>query len=190
MKIRTEILNMGQRVPVVFRGVVEAAEITAGPPGPIGLGHHVEGRRPRAVRPTDDAILEQLVKSLPSAGKSLRTETPRLRENGSSAGGHQVRNAMRVAVRAESWLLDLRKLRKEVLIFARGLDDLKGGARRIRFGEGGRDRVYHLVVHELEDPLAFEVHAQVVGVKEIGAEQGARNVGQDELVAEGDVGKI
>ena len=117
MKIRTEILNMWQRVPVVFRGVVEAAEIPAGPPRPVGLGHHVEGRRPRAVRPTDDAILEQLVKSLTSAGKSLWAETPRFREDGGSAVGHRVRDAMRVAVRAEPRLLDLRKLRKDCLLY-------------------------------------------------------------------------
>ena len=70
-----------------------------------------------------------------------------------------MRDAMCVAVRAKPRLLDLWELRKEVLIFTRGLDDLKRGARRICFGEGGRDGVHHLVVHELEDPLALEIHA-------------------------------
>ena len=101
-----------------------------------------------------------------------------------------MRDAMRVVVRAEPRLLDLWKFRKEVLIFARGLDDLKRRARRVCFGEGGRDGVHHLVVHQLEDPLALEIHVQVVGVEEIGAKQGASDVGQDELVTEGDVGKI
>ena len=116
---------MWQRVPVVVRGVVEAAKIPAGPPRPVGFGNHVEGRRPRAVRPSDDSIFQQLVESLARAGESLWAETPGFGEDWSSAGGHRVQNAMCVAVLSELWLLDFWEFLEEVLEFSRGFDDLK-----------------------------------------------------------------
>ena len=97
---------------------------------------------------------------------------------------------MRIAMSAKSRLLDLQEFREEVLVSALSFDNLEGGGCRICCGEGGGNGVHHPVVHELEDPLSFEIHAQVVGVEEIGAEQWSSNIGQDELVGEGDVGKI
>ena len=100
--------------------------IPAGPPRPIWLGYHVEGRRPRAVRSSDDFILQQLVERLARTGKSLGAETPGLGEDWSSAGGHGVQNAMRVAVLSEPWLLNFGEFLEEALEFSRGIDDLEG----------------------------------------------------------------
>ena len=73
----------------------------------------------------DDTVFQQLVESLTRAGESLRTETPGFGEDGSSAGGHRMQNAMCVAVVAESWLLNFREFLKKTLILSRSFDDLK-----------------------------------------------------------------
>ena len=125
MEVGSKILDMRERVPVVFRSVVEAAKIPAGPPRPIWLGYHVEGRRPRAVRSSDNSILQQLVERLTRTGKSLGAETPGLGEDWSSAGRHGVHNAVCVAVVSEPRLLNFGELLEEALEFSRGIDDLE-----------------------------------------------------------------
>ena len=51
------------------------------------------------------------------------------------------------------------------------------------------DEAVDLVVHETDQPLLLEIHAEVVGVEKVGAEEWPSNVGQDEFVGEGDVGE-
>ena len=82
---------------------------------------------------------------------------------------------MCVAVLSESWLLDFREFLEEILKLSRGFDDLKGG---------------EAFVHKMKDPLPLEVDAQVVGVEKVGAEEWTSNIGQDELVLEGDAGEV
>ena len=95
---------------------------------------------------------------------------------------------MRVAVLSEPWLLNLREFLEEALEFSRGIDDLEG-RRETRPSESCLDEAVDLVVHETDQPLLLEIHAEVVGGEKIGAEEGPGNVGQDELVGEGDVGE-
>ena len=116
---------MRQGVSVVVRAVVQPAKIPTRPPRLIGLGHHVEGRRPLTVRSLDDSVFQKLVKGLARTGESLRTETTSFGEDGGSAGGLRMHDAVCVAVGTESWLLNLREFKKEILILSRSFDDLE-----------------------------------------------------------------
>ena len=95
---------------------------------------------------------------------------------------------MRVAVLSESWLLDFWEFSKEALEFPRGADDLEGRGRTWS-GKSCLDGAVHLVIHKTDQSLPLEIHAEVVGGEKIGAEEWPGNVGQDELVGEGDVGE-
>ena len=180
---------MRQGVSVVFRAVVQAAKYSTWPPRPVGLGHHVEGRQPRTVRSPDDSVFQKLVKGLVLAGESLWTETTSFGKNGRPAGGYGVGDAVSVTMSAETRLLHFWEFPKEVLIHSRGLDDLVEGSRIFR-GKSSWNGVDYSVVHETEDPLAFEVDTQAVGVEKVGAEKWSSHIGQDELVFEVASGKI
>ena len=82
-------------------------------------------------------------------------------------------DTVRIAMSAKPWLLNFRELPQEILVGACCLDDLIGGG-WICCGESGWNRVNHSVIHETEDPFAFEVDAQAVGVEKIGAEKSHR----------------
>jgi len=49
-----EVLHVWQGVPVWRYDGVEPPVVTAGPPGAVLLGHHVQGGRPGGVGPADD----------------------------------------------------------------------------------------------------------------------------------------
>jgi len=55
METGGKILEVGQGVAVMNGGQVEAAEITAWPPGAVGFGHKVKRRRPGTVGAANDA---------------------------------------------------------------------------------------------------------------------------------------
>ena len=63
------------------------------------------------------------------------------------------------------------------------------GGKGVRSGKGCLNGAVNLVVNEADQSLPLEIHAEVVGVEEVGAEEGPSNVGQDELVNEGDAGE-
>ena len=62
-----EILQMGHRVLVFIRRVVEAVKVAASPP-PISLGHHVQRQGPTAFRSADHACPHHILES--SLGRS------------------------------------------------------------------------------------------------------------------------
>ena len=51
------------------------------------------------------------------------------------------------------------------------------------------DETVDLVVHKTDQPLLLKIHAEVMCVEKVGAEEWPSDVGQDELVGEGDVGE-
>ena len=53
IQVVCEVLHVGEWVPVWCCDGVEAAVVAAWPPGAVFLGHHVQGRRPGRVGPTD-----------------------------------------------------------------------------------------------------------------------------------------
>ena len=55
MEVGRKIMNVGQGICIMHRGVVEAAKIATGAPGSVGLGDHVERGRPGAVGAADNA---------------------------------------------------------------------------------------------------------------------------------------
>ena len=59
-RLARKIQHVGQWVRVGNGDQVEAAEISAGLPRPVRLPHHVERRRPGAVRPADYPVFLQL----------------------------------------------------------------------------------------------------------------------------------
>ena len=72
--------------------------------------------------------------------------------------------------------------------FSRGSDDLEGG-KGVCPGKGCLNDAVNLVVNETDQSLPLKIHAEVVGIEKVGAEDGPSNVGQDELVNEGDAGE-
>ena len=96
-----------------------------------------------------------------------------------------MQNAVCVAVMPEPWLLDFREFLEEALEFSRGSDNLEGG-KGVCPGKGCLNGAVNLVVNETDQSLPLEIHAEVVCVEKVGAEEGLSNVGQDELVNEGD----
>ena len=61
MKAGVEVLEIRKRIEIRSGGQVEAAVITAGPPGSIRFGNKVEGRGPGTVGVTDNASSYKLI---------------------------------------------------------------------------------------------------------------------------------
>jgi hypothetical protein len=71
-----EVQDAGQGVAVVDSGEVEAAIISAGPPGTILLAHHVQWGGPRGVRSANDARRLQMAKLRLSCAKFVWVQPP------------------------------------------------------------------------------------------------------------------
>ena len=75
-----------------------------------------------------------------------------------------MQDAVRVAVLSEPGLLDFWKFLEKALEFSRGVDNLEG-RRETWPGKSCLDEAVDLVVHEADQSLLLEIHAEVVGVE-------------------------
>ena len=167
-----EILYVGQWVPIVHCGIVEAPEVTARSPAATWFRNHVKWRCPGRVGTSDDAHPFHLGKFKFGNLQLLLFETMSTSVKRWTIGGDVVLHTMLIGVRGlEAGNEQLGKL------VDNGVERVNtGNMETADGGKAGNTRCHHIEIVETNETLIRHVNRQPIGGKEISAENGFRDL--------------
>ena len=90
LEVGIEVLDVGERVPVVLGDGIEAPVVPTGPPGSICLGNDVERGHPGRIRAPDDPQILHLLELCLGCRKLVSVKPPSPGMQGGSPGGDVV----------------------------------------------------------------------------------------------------
>ena len=163
-----EILYVGQWVPIVHRGIVEAPEVTARSPAAALFRNHVKWQCPGRVGMSDDAHPFHLSKFSFGNLQLLLFEMMSMCVKRWTIGGDVVLHTMLIGARG----LEARDEQLGKLVDD-GVERVNtGNVETADGGKAGNTRRHHIEIVETNKMLIRHVNGQPIGGKEISAENG------------------